>query len=117
MTMPTVSGTSERGKERRSEIHEPAGDTAPLGLSMVGGRRHDEAHGKGQEQKRHQMQNLSRFGEIVKALIENGHELKAEDGLDPRQHHARLVGRMGHLFFQRFAPFLFHFFKSWRPMP
>ena len=58
------------------------------------------------------MQNLLSLAELGEALIENGYELKDQDGLDSREDHARLVGRMGRLLFQQLTAFLLHVSSS-----
>jgi hypothetical protein len=68
------------------------------------------------QQKGGEVQNLPAFAQVLEALIEDRNELKAENRLNTRQDHARFVGRMGGLFLERFAVFVFHrFLTSRRP--
>src|SRR5882757_8932305 len=79
---------------------------------MAGRRRHNEAHGRGQEHERHEMYDLPPLAELAKALIEDDHELKSQNGLATREDHAPLFGGMGCLLF---ATFLLHVSSSpWR---
>ena len=98
-----------QGEQLRGKIDEATRDATALGLPMIGGRRHDESHGQGQEDERGKVQDLAALAQLRKTLIENGNQLKTQNCLHTRQDHARLVGRMGGLFLERFAVhFFFH---------
>ena len=103
MTTPTIKGSEGKREQQRRKVHEAARDAPPLGLAVVGGRRHDERHGQGQAQKGREVQHLTAFAEVLEALVENRDQLETEDCLHARQHHACLVRRMRGLLFQGFA--------------
>ena len=90
-------------EQQRCKVDEAPRDASPLGLAMVCGRRHDKGHRQSQGQKGHEVKYLPAFAEVLESLIENRDQLKAEDGLDPRQHHACLIRRMRGLLFEGFA--------------
>ncbi|HEY6223058.1 MAG TPA: hypothetical protein VIW26_04695 [Gemmatimonadales bacterium] len=95
-------GRHTRHQQARGDLQEASRDLARLALPMEGGGRHDEDSRESHANDGREVQQLLSVRELLgESTVENGDQLKAEQCLDPGEHHAALLEEMGGGLIQR----------------